>query len=142
MRRQYRRSSISNNQFFGGGKGASFWCSVVWIVECYRFFVLWFLFESHSVSWVVVTGVGYGITWIQNLFSAYGFGVCLGVCLGVSSSGRVILCFLEPCYGGGIRDYLDPEPVLGMHVVSEYDFFQAGNFRAGNFRAGNSFCFL
>jgi hypothetical protein len=105
----------------------SFWCSVVGIVESYRFFV-WSLFESHSVSWVVVTGVGYGITWIQNLFSAYGFGVCLVV----SSSGRVILCFLEPCYGGGIRDYLDPEPVLGMHVVSEYDFF----------RAGNSFCFL
>jgi hypothetical protein len=43
---------------------------------------MWSLFESHSVSWVVVTGVGYGITWIQNLFSAYGFGVCLIVSLG------------------------------------------------------------
>jgi hypothetical protein len=31
--------------------------------------------ESYSVSWAVVTGVGYGITWIQNLFSVYGFRV-------------------------------------------------------------------
>jgi hypothetical protein len=30
---------------------------------------------SYSVSWTVVTGVGYGITWIQNLFSVYGFRV-------------------------------------------------------------------
>jgi hypothetical protein len=47
----------------------SFW-SVEGIVESYSFFGLCFLFQSHSVSWVVVTGVGYGITWIQNLFSA------------------------------------------------------------------------
>jgi hypothetical protein len=65
----------------------------------YCFFWLCFLFESYSVSSVVVTGVGYGITWIQNLFSAYGFGVCLGVW----GSRRVVLCFLDRCYGGGIR---------------------------------------
>jgi hypothetical protein len=89
-------------------------------VESYRFFV-WSLFESHSVSWIVVTGVGYGITWIQNLFSVYGFGVCLGV----SSSRRVILCFLDRCYGGGIRDYLDPEPVLGILFQSVISFGRA-----------------
>jgi hypothetical protein len=47
----------------------SFW-SVEGIVESYRFFGLCFLFESYSVFSTVVTGVGYGITWNQNLFSA------------------------------------------------------------------------
>jgi hypothetical protein len=52
-------------------------------------------------------------------------GVIFGVFYssgGVWSSRRVILCFLGRCYGGGIRDYLDPEPVLGIWFQSVISF--------------------